>query len=301
LFKNFTEMVEGLKHISPTRLAVVQAADVNVLRSVKIAQSKGIITPILIGDRAKIESEAEKADFTLSNLEIISCDNKDAASIGVELISEKKADVLMKGMISTAPFIKAVLNPEYSLVKGKLISHLGAFHIPSYNKILFITDAGINISPSLEEKCIILQNAINTLLTLGYKKPKVAILTAVETVSIKMSACVDAAILSKMADRGQITGAFVDGPLALDNAINREAADQKGINSLVAGDADILLVPNIETGNTLAKSITFLAGGNMAGVVIGAKAPIVLTSRADSSETKFMSIALACKIASGER
>ena len=302
LIKDFASMVEEVKSMSPMRLAVVQGSDKLVLESIKIATDEGIIIPILIGDEIKIKEQARKINLSLEAIEII--DIKDIslmASTGAKLISENKADILMKGMISTAPFVRAVLDPSYSLVERKLISHLSVFKTPAYGKMLFITDAGINISPTLEEKCIILQNSIDTLNILGYKKPKVAVLTAVETVSSNMPACIDAAIISKMAERKQITGALVDGPLALDNAINKEAALQKGITSPVAGDADLLLVPNIETGNTLAKSITYLSGGDMAGVVVGAKAPIVVASRADSSKTKFLSIVLACKIASGNR
>lgn len=220
---------------------------------------------------------------------------------GVRLVHENRADVLMKGLVDTATFMKAVLNPDFGLRTGELLSHLAAFEVPNFNRIIFVTDGGINIAPTLEEKISILKNAIRALRAIGYTEPKVAVLSAVETVSFKMQSSVDAAILAKMAERNQIKGALVDGPLALDNAVSEEAAAHKGIKSPVAGRADLILVPNIETGNALGKSLTFLAGGLMAGIVVGAKAPVVLSSRADSPLSKLMSIVLACLVKRGEK
>lgn len=301
LIKNFNEIFERLKAFPPVTLSVVQAADEPVLEAVRDAKENGLIKPILIGKKEDIIKKAENVGLTLEEGEILDCPEDKAAKEGVKLVAQNKAEVLMKGLIDTATFMKAVLDPEMGLRTGALLSHLAAFEVPSYPKLLFLTDGGINIAPTLEEKIFILQNAIDALHSLGYDKPKAAILCAVETVSQKMPATVDAAIISKMAERNQIKGALVDGPLALDNAVNEEAAFHKGIKSPVAGNADLLLVPNIETGNALGKSLSFLAKGAMAGIVLGAKAPIVLSSRADSSFSKLASIALACLVKRGGR
>ncbi|MCG0275859.1 MAG: bifunctional enoyl-CoA hydratase/phosphate acetyltransferase [Thermosediminibacteraceae bacterium] len=301
MFKSFNEMLAKLENLPPLRLSVVQAADAAVLEAVKDACERGIVEPVLIGEKEKIQEEASKIGFPIENVQVIDCSPQEAPLVGVRLVHENKADVLMKGLIDTAAFMRAVLNPDFGLRTGMLLSHLAAFEIPNFNRILFITDGGINIAPTLEEKAAILQNAINALRAIGYSEPKVALLSAVETVSTKMQSAVDAAILAKMAERKQIKGALVDGPLALDNAVSEEAAAHKGIKSPVAGKADLILVPNIETGNALGKSLTFLAGGNMAGIVVGAKAPIVLSSRADSPVSKLMSIVLACLMKRGEK
>ncbi|TYP58571.1 phosphate butyryltransferase [Thermosediminibacter litoriperuensis] len=301
MMRNFGEMLERLKNLPPVRLIVVQAADAPVLEAVKDAYEKGIIEPVLVGEKEKIQEEASKIGFSLENIEIIDCPAPEAPMVGVRLVYENQADVLMKGLVDTAAFMRAVLNPDFGLRTGMLLSHLAAFEIPNFDRILFITDGGVNIAPTLEEKAAILQNAVNALRAIGYSEPKVALLSAVETVSAKMQSAVDAAILAKMAERKQIRGALVDGPLALDNAVSEEAAAHKGIKSPVAGKADLILVPNIETGNALGKSLTFLAGGNMAGIVVGAKAPVVLSSRADSPVSKLMSIAFACLVKRGEK
>ncbi|KXG78763.1 Phosphate acetyltransferase [Fervidicola ferrireducens] len=301
MFKNFNEMLEKLRNLPPLRVSVVQAADAAVLEAVKDACDKGIIEPILVGEKEKIQKEALKAGFPVKNVEIVDCSPEEAPLTGVRLVHENRADVLMKGLVDTATFMKAVLNPDFGLRTGELLSHLAAFEVPNFNRIIFVTDGGINIAPTLEEKISILKNAIRALRAIGYTEPKVAVLSAVETVSFKMQSSVDAAILAKMAERNQIKGALVDGPLALDNAVSEEAAAHKGIKSPVAGRADLILVPNIETGNALGKSLTFLAGGLMAGIVVGAKAPVVLSSRADSPLSKLMSIVLACLVKRGEK
>ncbi|MCF6097337.1 bifunctional enoyl-CoA hydratase/phosphate acetyltransferase [Thermovorax subterraneus] len=300
MFKKFTDMLEKLRNLPPLRISVVQAADAVVLEAVKDACDEGIIEPILVGEKEKIQREALKAGFSLKNVEIVDCSTEEAPFTGVRLVRENKADVLMKGLVDTAVFMKAVLNPDFGLRTGELLSHLAAFEVPNFDRIIFVTDGGVNIAPNLEEKVSILKNAIKALRAIGYDEPKVAVLSAVETVSLKMQSSIDAAIISKMAERNQIKGALIDGPLALDNAVSEEAALHKGIKSPVAGKADLILVPNIETGNALGKSMTFLAGGLMAGIVVGAKAPIVLPSRADSPLSKLMSIVLACLIKRGE-
>lgn len=301
MFKNFNEMLEKLRNLPPLRVSVVQAADAAVLEAVKDACDKGIIEPILVGEKEKIQKEALKAGFPVKNVEIVDCSPEEAPLTGVRMVHENRADVLMKGLVDTTAFMKAVLNPDFGLRTGELLSHLAAFEVPNFNRIIFVTDGGINIAPTLEEKISILKNAIRALRAIGYTEPKVAVLSAVETVSFKMQSSVDAAILAKMAERNQIKGALVDGPLALDNAVSEEAAAHKGIKSPVAGRADLILVPNIETGNALGKSLTFLAGGLMAGIVVGAKAPVVLSSRADSPLSKLMSIVLACLVKRGEK
>ncbi|SHM36344.1 phosphate butyryltransferase [Caldanaerovirga acetigignens] len=300
MFKKFTDMLEKLRNFPPLRISVVQAADAVVLEAIKDACNEGIIEPILVGEKEKIQREALRAGFSFENVEIVDCSAEETPFTGVRLVRENKADVLMKGVIDTAVFMKAVLNPDFGLRTGELLSHLAAFEVPNFDRIIFVTDGGVNIAPNLEEKISILKNAIRALRAIGYSEPKVAVLSAVEAVSFKMQSSVDAAIIAKMAERNQIKGALIDGPLALDNAVSEEAALHKGIKSPVAGKADLILVPNIETGNALGKSMTFLAGGLMAGIVVGAKAPIVLPSRADSPLSKLMSIVLACLIKRGE-
>ncbi len=247
------------------------------------------------GDIDEIEKVADGIGLKLDPKFIELVDEKDivgACRTAVRLVSTGKADYLMKGLVGTSTFLKQVLNAEYGLRTGRILSHLACIDVKGYDRLLFITDGGINISPTLEEKKVILQNAVDLVSSIGVSRPKVAILAAVEQVNPKMEATLHGAMLTKMADRGQIKNADVDGPFALDNAVSKKAAEHKGISSPVAGEADILLVPNIESGNLMAKSITFLGGGTMAGLVLGAKAPIVLTSRADDKETKLTSMAL---------
>ncbi|KYO63805.1 Phosphate acetyltransferase [Thermovenabulum gondwanense] len=299
MIKNFKEIFERLSAFPPVKVSVIQAADEPVLEAIRDAKGMGFIKPILVGEKKDILKKAGEVGLKLEEDEILDCPVEKAAKQGVNLVSQNAAEVLMKGLIDTAAFMKAVLDPEAGLRTGELLSHMAAFEVNSYHKLLFLTDGGVNISPTLEEKISILQNAIFALRCLGYEKPKVAVLCAVETVSLKMPATVDAAIISKMAERNQIKGAIIDGPLALDNAVNKDAAIHKGIKSPVAGDADLLLVPDIEAGNALGKSLSFLANGAMAGIVLGAKAPIVLSSRADSSFSKLASIALACLVKRG--
>jgi phosphotransacetylase len=219
----------------------------------------------------------------------------------VELIRQGEAELLMKGSLHTDELLGAVVARDTGLRTGRRISHVFIMDVPSYHKVLVVTDAAINISPSLDDKADIVQNAIDLAVSLGVSTPKVAILAAVETVSSKMPATLDAAALCKMADRGQIKGGLLDGPLAFDNAISREAARVKEINSKVAGDPDILLVPDLEAGNMLAKQLTFLAGADSAGLVLGAKVPIILTSRADSVRARIASCAVAVLVAHARR
>jgi phosphate butyryltransferase len=279
---------------------VAAAADAHVLESVRAAAQAGIAEAVLVGDKQRIEELAAETGMDSGAFEIIDCaDPREAAAKAVSLVRENAAQILMKGLLPTELLLRAVLNKESGLPTGKLLSHAGLFESPHYPKLLCVTDAAMNIAPGIEEKAAILSNAAAMYHKLGIAAPRAAVLAAVETVNPKMEATVHAAMLTQMNRRGQIKGCLVDGPLALDNAVSKEAADHKGIVSEVAGGADILLVPDIEAGNVLYKAIAFLGGALVAGVIIGAKAPIVLTSRSDSEKSKLYSIALAALTGTG--
>lgn len=276
------------------KLAVVASHDEEVLEAVSEARNIGIIEPILIGDKKKTESIIKEKGLRLQNCEMI--DERDltkAAEIGVRAVSEGKAHFIMKGLIDTSILLKQILNKEYGLRTDSLLSHTMMYEIPSYHKIIYLTDGGMNLVPGLEDKVKIIENSVKVCKALGNYEVKVACLAAKEKVNPKMEATVHADELKKMCDNGKFeSGVIVDGPMALDLAVSKHAAEIKGYNSKVAGDADILLVPNIEMGNGIGKSITYFAGGKSAGIVMGAKAPVVLVSRADSHEAKLYSIAL---------
>ncbi|ACB86253.1 bifunctional enoyl-CoA hydratase/phosphate acetyltransferase [Natranaerobius thermophilus] len=294
--QSFSDLTEQVRNIKPVTLAIGQAADQTILEAVKLSIEKELqIKFKLVGNGQEIKNLSQNIGLDLDTdyLEIIEeSDEKSAATTAVKLVSSGEADYLMKGLIGTSSFLKEVLNSDYGLRTGRILSHLACIDVANLDRLLFITDGGINISPELEEKQVIIQNAADFVNSIGVSPPKVAALAAVEQVNPKMKATVDGAILSKMADRGQIKNAVVDGPFALDNAVSKEAAEHKGISSPVAGEADILFVSDIEEGNQLAKSLTFLGGATMAGLVVGAKTPIVLTSRSDNLETKMTSMAL---------
>ena len=276
------------------KIAVVAAHDDNVLASVKEVQDKGYADPILIGDKEKIFSIADEKGIDVSHMDIIKeTDDIQSARIAVNLVNGGGADVLMKGHILTADLMRVVLDKEKGLRTNRVISHVGIFEIDNYPKLLFVTDAGVNISPDLKQKADIIQNAVYVANRLGIEKPKVAVLSAVEVVNPSMQSTVDAAALSKMAQRGQITNCLVDGPLAMDNAINLDAALHKHIESEVAGDADILVAPNIEAGNILVKSLVFLYKARSCSILTGARVPLVVTSRAEDSTSKYYSILMA--------
>jgi phosphotransacetylase len=256
----------------------------------------------LIGPRDKIAATAKSAGIELNGFEIVDVPHSHAAAQkAVELVREAQAELLMKGSLHTDELMTAVVARDGGLRTGRRISHVFVMDVPTYHKVFLVTDGAINISPTLEAKVDICQNAIDIVHSLGIKKPKVAILAAVETVTSKMPATIDAAALCKMADRGQITGAVLDGPLAFDNAISKEAAVTKGIHSDVAGDPDILLAPDLESGNMLAKQLSFLANADSAGLVLGARVPIILTSRADSVRSRIASCAVAMLAAHARR
>jgi phosphate butyryltransferase len=279
------------------KLVVAVAQDDNVLGAVKSAIQAGIVLPILIGDKVEIKAAAKTAGFDLSGAEIIhEPDKRLACILSVRLIKENQAQILMKGIVSTGVLLKAVLDKDQGLMKSSLLSHVAVFESPYYHKLIGITDAALNVNPDFTEKVTIVNNAVDVFHRLEIQVPKVAVLAAVETVNPKMEATVHAAMLAVMQKRNQIEGCLLDGPLALDNAISIEAARHKGIVSDVAGDSDILVTPDLNSGNILYKSFSFLGGALGAAIVVGATVPIVLTSRADPEKSKFLSIALAASL-----
>ncbi len=285
--------VRGVK-----RVAVAAAEDDHVLEAVHNARLEGMIHPILFGSETKIRALCKEMGIDDAKLEITDAPSSAAASeLAVRAVREGKADILMKGLVDTATILRAVLNKEWGLRTGKLLSHILVFEAPGrFERLFCMSDGAMNIEPDLKAKIEIVQNSVTVAQAIGVEKPKVAMLAAVEVVNPEMSTAVDDAIISKMGDRGQIKGAIIDGPLALDNAVSAEAAEIKGIVSPVAGHADVLIVDNIDVGNVFYKTLVYFAGAHVAGTIIGAAAPMILTSRADSGETKFNSIALACII-----
>ena len=294
MFSNFNELFSKDKQAEIKKIALAVAQDKHALQAVQAAYLENIIEPILVGNREEIVKIAGKINFDITNIKIVHKeDNAQAVQSAVQLVRNGDAHILMKGNVATATLLKGVLNKEWGLRSGKILSHLALFEIKNYHKLLGITDVAMNIAPDLDTKIAILNNAVAYMNKIGVKNPKVAAISAAETVNSSMLSSVDAAIIAKMSDRKQLSDCIVDGPLALDNAISKKSAEHKGIDSKVAGDADLLLVPNIDAGNVLYKSLSFFADVNIAAVILGAKAPIVLTSRSDSHETKQNSIKLA--------
>ncbi len=295
MLTTLSDLVNIARKKKTRRLAVAAAEDKAVLEAVKDAQKESIIQPVLVGDKEKIEALGKEVGLSIEEAEII--DNRkganESARIAVSIVREGKADVLMKGMVSTGPLLKAVLDKENGLRKGGALSHLALFESPYYHKLLGVTDAAMNVAPEFEEKVSILNNAVEAFHKLGIETPKVAVVGAVETVNPKMEATTHAALMKIMNVRNQIKGCVVDGPLAIDNAVSKEAARHKGIYGDVAGDCDIILTPDIESGNILYKSMNFLGGATAAAVIMGAAVPVVLTSRSDNKKSKMLSIALA--------
>ena len=276
--------------------------EVTALAGAIEAREKGLITPILVGPAAKIREVAKHSGLDLGQIQIVdAAHSHDSAAKAVELVRVGQAEILMKGSLHSDELLSAVISKESGLRTGRRVSHVFIMDVPTYHKVLIVTDAAINIAPTLEDKVDICQNAIDLVVSLTSNRPKVAILAAVETINSKMPATIDAACLCKMAERKQITGAVLDGPLAFDNAISAEAAAIKGITSEVAGDPDILLVPDLEAGNILAKQLSFLANADSAGIVLGARVPIILTSRADSVRSRIASCAVAVVAAHARR
>lgn len=298
MIKNFDEVLEKVKSKSVKKVAVAVAQDEPVLEAVSDAIKRGIATAVLVGNETKIREIAAKIGMDLTNVEIINeLDDKKAALRAVQEVSEKRADMVMKGLVDTANFLRSVLNKEVGLRTGKLMSHVAVFEIPGFDRLLFLTDAAFNMYPDVNAKVDIINNAVKVAHAVGIEMPKVAPICAVEVVNPDMPATIDASVLSKMSERGQIKGCIVDGPLALDNAISVEAAAHKKVSGPVAGKADIVLLPNIEAGNVMYKTLTYTTKSRNGGLLVGTKAPVILTSRADSHETKLYSIALAALLA----
>ena len=298
----YEKLLERCRGLAPVPTAVAHPCDESALAGALEAGAMKLITPILVGPADKIKEIARKAKLDLAGVEIVDVEHSHAAAArAVELVRQGKAELLMKGSLHSDEILAAVVARETGLRTGRRISHVFIMDVPTYHKVLIVTDAAINIAPTLEDKVHICQNAIDLARSLGLEQPKVAILAAVETVQSNMPATIDAAALCKMAERRQITGALLDGPLAFDNAISRDAARIKGITSEVAGDPDILLVPDLEAGNMLAKQLTFLAQADSAGIVLGARVPIILTSRADSVRSRIASCAVAVLTAHARR
>ncbi len=292
--KSLNEILNLAKKIGPKKIAVAAPEDKEILQALDQGTREKIIQGILIGNSEKIKNLCQENDISPENFKIIDESDGSQASLQCcQLINQKKADLMMKGLVGTAAFLKAILDKEKGLTTGRLLSHLAIFEIPYYPKLLMLTDVAINISPDLSEKAQIIQNAVDMAHCLGIEKPLVACIAAIEKINPeKMRSTVDAAALSMMAKRGQIKGGVVDGPFGMDNAVSLESAKIKGVKSEIAGRADILLVPQIESGNVIYKTLTELARAKCASIVLGAKSPVVLTSRADLYETKFISIAL---------
>ena len=297
MIHKLTELIEKAQQKSTRKIAVAAAEDDAVLKALKEAVKQHIVVPILVGNKDKVEQLARSIDFDLTNARLIDSDDVTrSAQIAVSLVKNGEADILMKGFLTTSDLMKAVLEKEYGLRKGELLSHVAFFQSPYYHKLLGVTDVAMNIAPDLEDKANIIRNAVEACHKLGVDCPKVAVAAAVETVNPKMEATVHAALLKEMNIDGKLTGCLVDGPFAVDIAINKHAADHKGIKSDVAGDCDIILAPDIEAGNMFYKALNFLGGASSAAVIMGALAPIVLTSRSDDETTKLLSIALAAVI-----
>ncbi len=291
---HFKRLVEKAGPLDPIPTAVVAPEEANSLGGAILGAEATIITPILVGSRAKIEAAAKEIGADLSAYEIVETDSHhEAAARAVALVHEGRARALMKGHLHTDELLGAVVKRDTGLRTGRRLTHVFVMDVPGLDHPLLITDAAINIAPDLETKVDIVQNAIDLALSIGIAEPKVGILSAVETVNPKIPSSVDGAILSKMAERGQIKGGYVDGPLAMDNAVDLEAARTKGIKSMVAGRAEVLVAPNLDSGNMLAKELTFIAHAEGAGVVMGAKVPIILTSRSDGDEARLASCAVA--------
>ena len=300
--EKYDRLIYACHALAPVRTVVAHPCDETSLRGAVEAAEAKIIKPVLVGPEARIRALAASFGLDLTDLQLVDTPHSHAsATKAVEIVRTGEVDALMKGSLHTDELMAEVVNKETGIRTARRISHVFIMDVPTYPKPLFITDAAVNIFPTLEDKVDIVQNAIELAQALGIKQPKVAILSAVETITSKIPSTIDAAALCKMADRDQIIGGLLDGPLALDNAIDRAAAAVKHIASPVAGDADILLVPNLEAGNMLAKELSFLANADAAGIVLGARVPIILTSRADNVRTRMASCAVAALYAHARR
>ena len=298
----YQRLLDFCKSLPPTTTAVAHPCDESSLRGAVDAAKLGLIAPILVGPRARIESVAKQYHIELGNIPIVDAPYSEASAVkAVELVREGKAEALMKGSLHTDELMGAVVRRDTGLRTARRISHCFVMDVPSYSETLIVTDAAVNIAPTMEDKVHIIQNAIDLGHAMRFAEVRVAILSAMETINPKVPSTIEAGALCKMADRGQITGGILDGPLALDNAISLESVKIKKIDSPVAGRANVLIVPDLEAGNMLAKSLSFLAGADAAGIVLGARVPIILTSRADSVTTRLASCGIAALVAHTRR
>jgi len=298
MIKTFKSLIETVQKGEPKTISVAAAEDRDVLSAVNMAYKYGLIKAVLVGDARRIQAAAEEAGMDTMDFEIIDIPDKEKACLkAVELVNKGKATLPMKGFVDTSVILKAVLDREIGLKSGKLLSHVGVLGVKGFDRLFVISDSAMNIAPTLQDKVEIIDNAVKVANALGNKMPKVAVLCAAEKVNPKMPATIDAEELTKMNERGEITGCLVKGPLALDNAISPEAAKHKGISHPVAGNADVLITPDIEAGNILNKSMEYFGNAEKAGIIMGAKTPVILTSRASSDESKLNSIALGVLVA----
>jgi phosphate acetyltransferase len=298
----YERLVAATRGLQPLPTAIAHPCDETSLKGALEAAQAGLITPILVGPQHKIRGLAESLDLDIADIDVVDAPHSQAAAEkAVAIVRAGQAELLMKGSLHSDELLAEVTKRETGLRTGRRISHVFVMDVPSHAQTLFITDAAVNIAPDLMAKRDIIQNAVDLYAGLGFGIPKVAILSAVETINPSIPSTIEAAALCKMADRGQISGAELDGPLAFDNAINPEAARIKGIKSPVAGHAQILVVPDLEAGNMLAKNLTFLAGADAAGIVLGARVPIILTSRADNVRARMASCAVAMLLAHSRR
>jgi phosphate butyryltransferase len=294
VLKNLNDLRRIVKGGPGKKLVLAAAQDQHSLGAVIKAWKENIIEPVFIGNEEEIHNICSEFNYDITGINIVNEPNTDlAVEKAVRMASSKQADILMKGMVGTSTLLKCVLNKEWGLRTGNLLSHFALFEVETYHKVIAVTDVAMNIAPNLQDKIAIVNNSVKCLNKLGYNMPKVAVLGAVEMVNENMEATLHAALLSKMNQRDQIKNCIIDGPLAFDNAISLESAQHKGIRSEVAGDTDLLLMPDIEVGNVLYKSLVFFAKAKVASIILGAQVPIVLTSRSDSEQAKFDSILLA--------
>ncbi|KLU65155.1 phosphate acetyltransferase [Desulfosporosinus acididurans] len=301
-YSGFESLLEKAKSMGRTKVAVAAAADKDVLEAIKLAEIEGLISPLLIGDAEVIKQYAAEIEFRLDQIELIHEPNPiNAAHRAVDAVIDGQASFLMKGLINSSDFLRAVLRPERGLRTGRLLSHMAAFQIPGYTRLLFVTDGGMNIAPDLKQKKEILENSLLYLHGIGMELVNVIVLTANEVVNPKMPATVDAKTLEEMNLNGEFPNAVVEGPLALDGAVSAAALKHKGISSRINGNVDLFLVPSIEVGNVLGKSLVYFAGATMAGIILGAQVPIVLTSRNDTPRSKLMALTMAALSQKGQR
>ena len=293
-FSGFESLLDRAKSLGRAKVAVAVAADKEVLEAIKIAEKEGLITPVLVGDGEQIRRLAQELGLSLAGAELIHEPRPEVAvQKAVDAVVDEQAHFLMKGQINSSDFLRAVLRPERGLRTGRLLSHFSAFQVPGFSRLLFVTDGGMNIAPNLAQKKEILDNGLLYLKRIGMDSVKVIVLAANEVANTKMPATMDAQALAEMSQAGEFPGAIVEGPLALDGAVSAAALKHKGIASRINGDVDLFLVPTIEVGNVLGKSMVYFAGATMAGIVLGAQVPIVMTSRNDTPRSKFIALTMA--------